>query len=148
MIVCFCFHIFIYFLPNGKSPSFCSTSLWQNKPIVNHITPTHCQPYKCCSGSLRSHSHCHACNRRAMIDHMTIPVLTTYPWTLTVPMTDIVLGTVIFGPKKWPSLRYTCAKSYVIRRHQIYFNYMPLEVRQKPQQLTIEALKSFWKWKM
>ena len=36
----------------------------------------------------------------------------SHPWTFTLPMTDIVFGTVMFGPKKWPSLRYTWGKSY------------------------------------
>ena len=36
----------------------------------------------------------------------------SHPWTFTLPMTDIVFGTVMFGPKKWPSLRNTWGKSY------------------------------------
>ena len=38
----------------------------------------------------------------------------SHPWTFTLPMTDIVFGTVMFGPKKWPSLRYTCGISQII----------------------------------
>ena len=106
MIVCFCIHNIHLF------SSFSSPSLFFNFIFSRQ---THCQPYRCCLECLRSHSHYHAWREELWlgVGHWSwCHYLSTYPWTSTVPMTDIVLGTVMFGPKKCPSLRYTCDKSH------------------------------------
>ena len=62
----------------------------------------------------------------------------SHPWTFTLPMTDIVFGTVMFGPKKWPSLRYTWGKSYREKKNNLrQFGRCPSGKNENPENHSI-----------